>query len=362
MTEHLRLSGSPADDGVISRIAAELDAGGVVAVPTDTVYGLACRSAHAASVRRIFELKARASDKALPWLLPDERSVFGFVNDVPPRASRLIGRFWPGPLTLVLGDEGATVALRMPDHDALREVLRRTSGPVVATSANRSGDAAALTAEEVAANFDGRVDLIVDGGPARVGRESTIVQVFPGGAARILREGALSAADLAPCLEATVLFVCTGNTCRSPMAAAILERDLSAGSNLPAGQLDAAGVRIRSAGIAAQEGAQASPGAMEAARRAGLSLDRHRTRSVSDALVAESDLVYAMAFEHLLRLRRLFPDASGRSRLLDPGGADVGDPFGGSVDDYVAAFRHLEGLIRVRLPEILALAPPQKKS
>jgi protein-tyrosine phosphatase len=264
-------------------------------------------------------------------------------------------RYWPGPLTLVVGADPRTVAVRLPDHDALREVLRRAGGPVVATSANPSGTPAATSPDEVARAFDGRVDVILDGGPAAHGRESSIVRVRDDGGVELLREGHIPRAEIAAALGPTVVVVCSGNTCRSPMAAAILVRDLAQLHGVAPAALAARGITVRSAGILAGSGNPASPGAIEAARRAGLSLDSHRSRQLTPELAAEADLILAMSYEHELRIRQLHPAAGSRVLLLDPGGNDVADPFGGSVEDYLSCFRRLEGLIRARLPEVAAI-------
>lgn len=176
--------------------AAELMAGGrLVAFPTDTVYGVACAFSHEEQRSVLVKLKGRPEDKPIPVLVADEAQVAaaGYVLDE--RAKRLAVRWWPGPLTLVLpaADGGESLGFRVPNHEVALSLIR-LAGPLLATSANRSGEPETLGADEVQIAFAVHGDLlaaVVDGGPAPGGTASTVVDmtVDP---ARILREGAIS--------------------------------------------------------------------------------------------------------------------------------------------------------------------------
>lgn len=175
--------------------------GGLVAVPTETVYGLAGNGLHEKAVRQIYEVKGRPSVKPLSLMVPDEGAMERYCLDVPEQAHALARRFWPGPLTIVLRAKesipaivlagGATVGLRCPDHPKTLELLKKFGLPLAAPSANPSGEPSPKTAEQVMTYFDGKIDAVIDGGPCGIGRESTLIDlsVCP---YRILREGALS--------------------------------------------------------------------------------------------------------------------------------------------------------------------------
>jgi L-threonylcarbamoyladenylate synthase len=179
-----------------------LRSGKVLAVPTETVYGLAGSIASPAAVARIVSLKGRPADKALPLQTGSVEAARAFGFDFSPETLRLAARFWPGPLTLVLRRPPAlpawfapglsTAALRVPGHGATRALLQRWDGPLAVTSANRSGGREALTAQEVEDIFAGDPDLlVVDGGPASGGSASTIVDAT-GPTPVVLRSGPLS--------------------------------------------------------------------------------------------------------------------------------------------------------------------------
>jgi L-threonylcarbamoyladenylate synthase len=191
-----------------------LAAGGVVALPTETVYGLAADIRREHAVRRIYQIKGRPLDHPLIVHIAAARDIDRYALDPPDAAHVLAARFWPGPLTIVLRASAAvpaivtagqdTVALRMVDHPDTLAILRSLGGAVAAPSANRFGKLSPTTAEHVRADLGDDVDLIVDGGPCRVGIESTIVDLT-GGVPAVLRVGAISGSQLADALGCPVV-------------------------------------------------------------------------------------------------------------------------------------------------------------
>lgn len=197
----------PADAHGIARAAEMLRDGGLVAVPTETVYGLAARADSDEAVARIYRAKGRPDFNPLIVHVPDLGAAerLAVVDD---RARMLAATFWPGALTLVLprrADAGLaaavtaglpTVALRCPAHAAMRNLLAESGLPLAAPSANRSGGVSPTTAAHVATSLEGRVDLVLDGGACAQGLESTIVALRDGGAWQILRPGPITQAQL----------------------------------------------------------------------------------------------------------------------------------------------------------------------
>ena len=193
----------------LKEAAALLRAGQLVAVPTETVYGLAGNGLDETAVEQIYEVKGRPQVKPLSLMVPDALAMERCCREVPPQAHALAKHFWPGPLTIVLRSRdlvpaivragGETVGLRCPDHPMTLELLRLSGIPFAAPSANPSGEPSPKTAEEVKAYFDGKIAAIVDGGPCGLGRESTILDMSQR-PFRILRQGALPAEKIADAL------------------------------------------------------------------------------------------------------------------------------------------------------------------
>lgn len=179
--------------------------GGLVAYPTDTLYGLGANALNEAAVERVFEAKGRPQGMPLPLLIGDHEQLSMIVESVPEAAWKLAEAFWPGGLTLVLPvgpgvpglvtARGWKVAVRLPDHPIPRELARQLGKPITGTSANRSGGPESTTAEEVRRQLGEAVDMILEGGPTPTGRSSTVVDIT-GEQPRVLRQGSVSIDDL----------------------------------------------------------------------------------------------------------------------------------------------------------------------
>ena len=251
-----------------ARAASALDQGGLVAFPTETVYGVGARADLPAAVRRLRRLKERTDGKPFTVHIPDREHVRTYVPDLPSLGRRLVRKGWPGPITLlfqlsdpsaapVLNNRASTLAgeiyhdgeigLRCPDHELARRMLAGVAGPVVAASANRAGSAPACTASEALRELGDGIDLLLDGGSAQFGRPSTVVRVGDSGY-EVVREGVCDAQTLRGLASMNVLLVCTGNTCRSPMAAGMFRRMLARRSGCAPSELPDCHIDVRSAG------------------------------------------------------------------------------------------------------------------
>ena len=210
------------DSDQIEEAAGILAAGGLVAFPTETVYGLGADAANDVAVSRVFEAKARPSGHPLIVHLASVEDLPGWTTSSDERIFALAAAFWPGPLTLIVPRTErvslfatggrATVGLRVPDHPGARELIRQLGRGVVGPSANRFGHVSPTTAAHVMADLSGRIDAVLDGGAATIGIESTILEVLPGKAVMLLRPGGISVNQIEAVLGEAVVRDKTGES------------------------------------------------------------------------------------------------------------------------------------------------------
>jgi len=306
--------------------------GGLVIVPTETVYGIACDPAVPGAMEKLIAAKGRDGDKPVARLAADAEHVAADATHWHTGLQALAEAYWPGPLTIVLETATGWTGYRIPDHAVALQLAKYCGHGLALTSANRSGEPDTKTAAEALAAIP--ADLVLDSGPSsKSAMPSTVVKV-DGDSIECLREGALSFAKVRQVFKEgldvrTLLFVCTGNTCRSPMAEALFRHRIGA---------DAEWTAV-SAGTYASAGSPASTYAIKALRELHIDIRRHRSQPLTAELVDDAGLIVVMTSAHRAFILQNFPEIEKKVYLLNSFGtskvpADVTDPFGGSLNVY----------------------------
>lgn len=349
----------------VRRAVELLGAGKIVVLPTETVYG-ATGLLRASVAERLKGLRLGSTTRPLTPHVAGKQQAEQFLGKPTELAERMMRKLWPGPvglqfdvqpqqrretaakLGLAESDlyDGPSITLRCPDHPLFLDVVSAMQALLAATAVGQPGR---FDAPELAAALDGKVDLILDAGPTRFSKPSTLVKVLEDGY-HIVRAGVYDERTIRRLLRTMILFVCSGNTCRSPMAEAIARKLLSERLGVDEAALEKRGIEVFSAGSHAMAGARATPEAVEAAKTVGADLSRHRSRPLTVELINQADVIFTMDRNHTRAATSMVPSAQPKVKALDPA-AEIEDPIGGDAALYHDLAGRLWKLIDARLSE-----------
>jgi len=358
-----------------ARVAFE--SGGLVVFPTETSYGVGASALSDVGMAALHAYKDKLEESAFTIHLARPEDAGLYVDMTDAAMSRVVTKLLAAPVTLQIEvDESeritrgeamgltqrardrvwydGVVGLRCPNHELGRLVLGSIDAPVLASSAGRSGEATPRSFDAAIQAAGADAAAAIDGGPCRFSAGSTVVQVRRQSGRvswNVRRSGVYEERYLRKLMNWSMLLVCSGNTCRSPMAEVVARQMIAERRGLHADDLEAAGVTVQSAGVFANNGTSASTEAVKAMAEVKIDLSGHRSKALNAELVQSADVIYTMTESHRQAVVDAFPGAEAKVYRLDAE-ADVEDPFGGTLRQYQRTAEMIRRRLEQRLTEL----------
>ena len=370
-TETTSASVPTASEKTVAQAVDLLTQGHLIGLPTETVYALAALLTKPPAISRLKNIKKLTASPNWVIHVAQAQAVTKIIASPSSLAMRLMKKLWPGPLAIelpatpadlqklaaLLGPQTAAecvsngfITFRSPQNSSTLAVLAALPDPVAMIGAGNANSV--HEAADIPSNIRDALSMVIDTGPTRYRKSSTLIRV-QGDQLTFLRDGILAKRIIERMTDHVILFVCSGNTCRSPMAAGIAAVRIAKKLGTQPADLPLRHILVESAGIFANPGMPATPEAVEAARKFSADVSHHRARRVTPEILRRADVVFTMTRSHRSEIIAMLPEASAKTFTLEPN-ADIADPIGAGVEQYHIVASHINELINSRLVEIFS--------
>ncbi len=329
---------------VVRPVVEAFEQGSLVVLPSETGYLIAASAARPDAVTRLLLTSPETADTAAV-VVSGASEAEAILQSLSRSSRRLLERLWPGPVGIAAADKDGLnqVRLRSPGHTAMLKLVESVNAPFVVIEVGQHEQTAAVVAERLG----DAATVVVDAGPLPF--KPTTWVAFDGSGFKIVSPGVVSEAEILAAAAVWIVFVCTGNTCRSPMAETLCKIRLAAMLGCNVDDLSQLGFVVSSAGVSAYAGDGPTPEAVDVLRELGADLSDHRSQLLAVASAAKADHLIAMTRSHLLAVLTRYPLVGGSMRLLCGLEGDLDDPIGGGREVYESCartiVRHLDRLI-----------------